>query len=115
MKSPLPTNWTCLYNDTYYAIESIRLQNQNIELTLHNNKTVTFEYMSPRWIELTLYIHSANFVAPTLHMWDEVRFQSIKTDLMKLYKAPTNFSRAAQSGSEQMERARTPPCRGFPG
>ena len=114
-KTPLPMNWNCLYNDTVYAIKSIRLLNQNLELTLHNNQVVNFEYMSPRWIEFTLYLHSNNSRKPAFNMWDEVRFQTVESELMKMYKAPTNFFRAAQSGSEQNERVPTPPCRGIPG
>ena len=84
-KTPFPMNWNCLYNETVYAIRSIRLLNQNIELTLHNAQVVDFEYMSPRWIEFTLYLHSTNFRKPAFNMWVEVRFQTFQFELMKMY------------------------------
>ena len=112
-KIPFLVNWNCLYNEAIYAIRSIRLLDQTIELTLHNAQVVDFEYMSPRWIELTLYLHSNNFGKPTFNMWDGVRFQTVMYELMKMYKAPTNKA-PAQSGSEQNERVPTPPWRGIP-
>ena len=52
---------------------------------------------------------------PTTNKWDQIRYYIVPTHLIKLYKAPRNFLRAAKAQADRVPPVSVPPVNGRPG
>ena len=85
-----------------------------IQLTLNDNTAVHFPYRSAQWTEFVLYLYN-QLTPPTPNMWDQVRYCNVRNDLLKMYKAPRNFLRAAATQADRVPPVSVPPVNGRPG
>ena len=56
-----------------------------------------------------------SYYPPTTDRWDQIRFSIIRNHLIKLYKAPQNFLRAAITQTDRVPPVSVPPVNGRPG
>ena len=85
-----------------------------VQLTLDDDTAVHFPYRSAQWTEFTLYLYH-HTTQPTTNKWDQIRYHIVRTHLIKRYKAPRNFLRAAATHADRVSPVSAPPVNGRPG
>ena len=90
------------------------LPEATVQLTLEDGTAVHFPYRSAQWTELTLYLYHRT-TPPTTNRWDQIRYSIFRNHLIKLYRAPQNFLRAAATQSDRVTPISAPPVNGRPG
>ena len=90
------------------------LPEATVQLTLEDNTAVHFPYRSAQWTEFTLHLYH-HPTPPTTNLWDQIRYSIFRNHLIKLYKAPQNFLRAAATHSDRVLPVSVPPINGHPG
>ena len=115
--APVTFTWQCVFNDTAYNVTHILLfPEATVQLILADDSAVHFPYRSAQWTEFTLYLyHRTTPPPPTTNRWDQIRYSIIRNHLVKLYKAPRNFLRAAATQSDRVTPVSVPPSNGRPG
>ena len=113
--APVTFTWQCIFNDTAYNVtHMLLLPEATVQLTLDDNTAVHFPYRSAQWTEFTLYLYHRT-TPPTTNRWDQIRYSIFRHHLIKLYRAPQNFLRAAATQSDRVPPVSVPPVNGRPG
>ena len=106
--------WQCVYKDTTYHVTHILIfPEATIQLTLNDSTAVHFPYRIAQWTEFVLYLYN-HPTPPTPNRWDKVRYFNVRNDLLKLYKAPRSFLRAAITQADRVPPVSVPPVNGRP-
>ena len=115
--APVTFTWQCIFNDTAYNVTYILLLPEaTVQLTLDDDTAVHLPYRSAQWTEIALYLyHNTTPPPPTTNKWDQIRYYIVRTHLIKLYKAPRNFLRAAATQADRAPPVSVPPVNGHQG
>ena len=114
--APVTFTWQCIFNDTAYNVTHILLLPEaTVQLTRDDDTAVHLPYRSAQWTEFALYWYHHNTPPPATNKWDQIRYYIVRTQLIKLYKAPRNFLRAAATQADPVPPVSVPPVNGRPG
>ena len=61
----------------------------------------------------SLYVYIV-IAPPTAHRWDKIRYLNVRSHLLRLYKAPRKFLRAAITHADRVNLVSAPPANSRP-